>query len=127
MDCGCVYLDNARSEATFFSSKEVIARKEYHCCECNEPIKAGHKYERVTGKWEGSFDTFRTCLDCVSIRNVFFCNGFEFGGLFYYLDSHIDDLNGAIASECLVKLTPKARQKVCAMIEQAWKGLDDND
>jgi hypothetical protein len=37
------------------------------------------------------------------------------------LSNHFCDGNGQFDSDCLVKLTPKAREKVCDLIESYWK------
>lgn len=31
-------------------------------------------HERVTGLWEGKWDTFRTCARCANIRRDYFCS-----------------------------------------------------
>ena len=48
------------------------------CCECRCKIGVGERYEYVRGKWEGDWDTFRTCLTCARIRRDYGCS---FGGL----------------------------------------------
>lgn len=57
------------------------ARKQHKCCECDEPILPGEKYEYASGVWEGRPDSFRTCLPCVRIRNHYCRHGFIFGEL----------------------------------------------
>jgi hypothetical protein len=44
------------------------ARKDHKCCECGDIIKKGDIYEYVSGKWEGEFDTYKTCMICSRIR-----------------------------------------------------------
>ena len=53
-------------------------RKLRRCCECLCEIGVGERYEYVRGKWEGDWDTFRTCLTCARIRRDYGCS---FGGL----------------------------------------------
>jgi len=50
---------------------EVIrrARKPHKCCECGTAIAEGEQYQVASGKWDGRFDTFCTCLACVAIRS----------------------------------------------------------
>jgi len=49
-------------------TKYVNAAKEHICCECNETIKKGERYEYVSGKWDGFIETHKTCMTCVRIR-----------------------------------------------------------
>lgn len=125
--CACIYVDDAET-CEFYNERYSVARIEHKCHECGRVIPRGERYEVVTGKWDSRLDTFKTCLDCLSIRNSFFCNGFLFGGLWEMLSEHINEMRGEIASECLVKLTPAAKAKVCTLIEDAWpeEGADDD-
>jgi len=108
-----------------FRSEMAIAKKLHKCSECRRIILIGEKYEHVSGKWEGQFETFKTCSDCLSIRESFFCDGYLFGELLENLCEHISEMNGEISSDCIVDLTPAAKAKVCEMIEQAWEYFDD--
>jgi hypothetical protein len=45
------------------------ARKDHQCCECNEIIQVGQRYEHVKALWDGSFGEFKTCLICSRIRD----------------------------------------------------------
>lgn len=47
------------------------ARKEHRCCECNLVIPAGDTYQYISGIWDGSPDSYKTCMNCVYVRNVF--------------------------------------------------------
>lgn len=44
------------------------ARKQYTCCECGSTIDIGEEYQRVTGLFDGSWETWRTCIVCSRIR-----------------------------------------------------------
>lgn len=57
------------------------ARKQHACCECRRTIEPKEKYQVITGKWEGEWATFKTCLGCSRIRSRFCPGGFEFGSL----------------------------------------------
>lgn len=65
MDASC-YCDYDAPE--FFSRAIVTARKSHRCYECGNIIMPRDKYESTCGKWEGSFDTFKTCERCLDIR-----------------------------------------------------------
>ena len=98
----------------------IVARKEYKCCECGRTISPGQKYEYTSGRWAGEFRIYKTCLDCLSIRDALFCN-YYFGGIFEELQNEIDMTGGGehIARN-LSGLTPAARAKVCEMLEKHW-------
>lgn len=44
------------------------ARKQYRCYECGAFIAPSDRHEYVAGKWEGEVSSYRTCSDCVSLR-----------------------------------------------------------
>ncbi len=58
-----------------------VAKKEYKCCECGEPIKPGQKHHAATGFWEGDWLTYRTCMTCYRIREDYCGGEFVFGEL----------------------------------------------
>ena len=70
-------------DETYDVSRTVVrvARKEHKCCECEQPIKPGQKYEYVSGCYEGKWDVWRTCIPCKSIRGRYCPDGFFFGFL----------------------------------------------
>jgi len=126
-ECACIYVDDYET-AEFYTDKRPVARKVHKCCECGGTIKPGEKYEYVTAKWGGAISTYKTCLDCLSIRKVFFCNGWLFEGNLEHLWEHIQCMGGAISEDCIVGLTPGARSRVCGMIEEYWDEYhDDNE
>lgn len=124
--CSCVYVGDTDGPE-FFRMKNPIARVEHKCCECCRVIRIGERYEAVTGKWDGSLDAFATCLDCISVRDGFFCDGHEFGGIWGALCQHIRELNGAVSSDCLIGLTSNARAAVCDLIEERWAEIDEEE
>lgn len=48
------------------------AKREHRCCECGDTIKPGERYQHVRGLWEGKWDTFKTCSECVDTRDKVF-------------------------------------------------------
>lgn len=62
-DCVCDY-----DAPEFYSKSWPKARKQHKCEECSGPIVPGECYELVAGRWNGSFDTFKTCQRCVDLR-----------------------------------------------------------
>jgi len=57
------------------------ARKEHVCCECNEPIPVGQRYEKTTALWDGQWNTYKTCAPCLRMREDFCPGGWYFGFL----------------------------------------------
>jgi hypothetical protein len=51
------------------------ARKPYTCTECERPILPGERYEQISGKLEGQWGTWRTCLGCQRLRDAMCCCG----------------------------------------------------
>lgn len=63
MECFCDY-----DQPEFWSKRDSKAKKEHRCYECGRAIKPGEVFETVAGKWDGHFDTFKTCSHCRDIR-----------------------------------------------------------
>lgn len=77
--CDCSYSDY--DSPSIYRAETIKARKIHKCCECHSVIEPGQRYERVTGLWEGQFDTIHTCLSCVAIRKQYCPHGFLHEGL----------------------------------------------
>lgn len=45
------------------------ARKAHTCCECRGGILPGERYQLITGVWEGSGSSYKTCLQCAALRS----------------------------------------------------------
>jgi len=120
MECSCIYVDTEGDCADFHSVKFQKARKSHNCSECKRVIESGEKYEAVAGVWEGFFETYKTCEDCLSIRNQFFCTGWLYGEIHNLLFEHIQEMDGKISEDCILELSEKAQQKVFEIIENVW-------
>jgi len=134
--CACIVCD--ADEPYDDSGHEIcVAGTERKCCECARVIELGEQYEAAWGGYFidddenlGDIDEYVTCLDCVSVIASFFCNGHLFHGVWEMLDDHLDEVvtfGDGVSSACLVPLTPRAREKVCDMIEERWDDDDDED
>lgn len=62
-DCSC-------ERPEFFDSSRPRARKPQRCCECKRTIRVGETYDRASGKWDGRFDSYATCLDCMAAWQI---------------------------------------------------------
>lgn len=120
--CGCsIDFDNDNGPE-FLHDSYPTARKQHKCCECGKTIAPGEKYLRETGKWD-DIKTFKTCTDCESIRDAYFC-GHAYRHVLEDLYYDIRESFGEYADSRLAGLTPRAREMVIAMIEKVWAELD---
>ena len=119
-DCSCIYVDSDNAP-DFYRDRMLIARKEHTCGECGRTIEPGETYETFSGKWNFTFSTHKTCIECLSIRNAFFCESWIFGKIHEDLWEHIMDLAGQISAECILSLSPRAKEKVLDMIDRLWE------
>lgn len=53
-----------------YTSKLVIGKKQYTCCECCRIIEIGELHDRASGKCSGEFFTYRTCAHCSVVRSL---------------------------------------------------------
>ena len=63
MSCFCDY-----DYPSFYCRSTPTAKKRHKCEECSGYIEVGEKYEYVSGKWDGEFGTFKTCVRCHDLR-----------------------------------------------------------
>ena len=124
MDCSCT-IDpvDQETEQEFGCAKIVKARKPHCCCECLREIEPGETYEHYTGKWSGILGTYKTCPDCLSIREKMFPYGHVFMDVWADVYEHIHHAN-TISEDCLASLTPRAREKCCTILESLWDDID---
>jgi hypothetical protein len=43
------------------------ARKPHTCCECDEPIQPGQQYQHASGRSDGGWFRYHTCIPCSRI------------------------------------------------------------
>lgn len=123
MQCTCIEVD-CDDPCQVISQKVVKARKAYQCCECRETINIGDEYEHYTGTHEGSIFHHKTCKDCVSLRDAYFCN-YYFGDVWELFRQHVYESNGEVCLEPMEKLTPRAKAKACEVIDEFWREEDE--
>jgi hypothetical protein len=51
-----------------YSAKRLKARKQHRCCECRENILVGETYELASGLYDSSWSNFKTCNQCLAVR-----------------------------------------------------------
>ena len=124
MECSCdIIIDTSDSEADFIVEKIRKSRINHKCCECREQINIGEEYEHAKCCWDGDITTYKTCLSCVSVREMMFPAGWSYEMMWEDVSDFISD-NGGLNESCLSKTHPKAREKMCEMIEKEWL-IDD--
>ena len=125
MNCSCAAVD-VDEYSTILYDKIIKARKAYKCSECREKIEVGQQYRKETVIFDGEISSTKTCLDCVSVRDTFFCDGFYWEMLWEHFYDYLQECAGEISQSSIAGLTFKAREKVCDMIEACWCDNDEN-
>lgn len=79
----------------FHSEKITKARKEHRCWECYRMIQPGELYETVTGKWDGTISTYKTCPHCLESRRWLeeICHSWVYGMVAEDLYNHADEFD----------------------------------
>lgn len=121
MECSCDASINDAEYPEVFKKKIRKARKKHSCNECRRSIYPGEEYEHCSGKWDGAFETYKTCIDCLSLRDQFFSHGWCYRSLWPDFLDTIHEWGYEVPESCISELTPKAREKVCKAIEEGWE------
>ena len=124
--CSCEIEVDHDNGPEAFSASDRTARKPHKCGECRRTIEPGEVYRHESGVWDGGPSSHKTCVDCVSIREVFFC-GYVYGAVLEKLIEHIEEAEGQIGFAPLPKLTPRAREMVCGMVEDYWREEEEEN
>jgi hypothetical protein len=118
MECSCTVNIDHDGGPSCYNEKIRKARKTHRCYECLRDIIPGEKYESTSGIWDGDPCRYKTCLDCKSIRDVFF-ESWTYTTIWDDFKENFD--MDSLPEKCLSALTPGARAKVCEMIEGNWE------
>lgn len=85
------------------------SRKEHRCGECLKPIRKGDTYQYEFFRYEGEVTTHRTCSACKEIRDLLFCHGYSFGGLWESIREYLGCADDSSVLDCaLAKLSKPA-------------------
>jgi len=121
-DCG-VCLSGYEGSTDFFRQENRRARKSDTCSECGEPIAKGDEYQYASGKSEGDFWAYKTCLVCAEIRSAFSCNGEVYGGMLW--EDMRDYVLPELTTGCFARLqTPQAKAELQRRWME-WKGISE--
>jgi hypothetical protein len=138
----CCPLSSGDNDGPSFLYAEIRkAAKTHACCECDETIPAGSKYEYTSGKWDGDVSAYKTCLSCVEIRNhfgerrgpedyedddYFYCTGgWTYTTLWYDLEQGLFPAMTA-GGPCFEGLSPAAKNRLFER-RMAWLEANPRD
>jgi hypothetical protein len=124
MGCSCIIDVDVDDLSEILFEEVVNARKEHCCHECFTTIKQGDEYYKEKSLYNGHISIHKTCMDCKSIRDNL-VGSFYWGEIMEAVRDGIHDSGGEVPEDCLSKLTPKARERICGVIESTWD--NDND
>jgi hypothetical protein len=95
------------------------AKKPCLCPECGKTIDKGEEYLFSTMFIDGGIYNSKMCKECESIVDNFFPDGYQIGNIINDLECYIDNSwIDDIPSSCVTKLTPKAKVKVCDILQR---------
>jgi hypothetical protein len=118
-DCGVCLGGEPDCSVEFYEGRTVKARKSHKCYECGELIAMGTRYFKESGKWDGEFGSFETCLICAEIRTAFTCDGVIcFGELWNEIT---DYLFPNMTTGCLEKLQTAEAKAFLVARWNKWK------
>lgn len=121
MECSCQINVGVDDECEMLSAKWTRSRSLHKCGECGLKIKPGAEYLRERTIYDGHFNTYKTCVDCLSIRQNL-CGDWIYTAVRETVSDAIAD-GLEIPEKCIARLTPAARAWVCELIEEEWERI----
>ena len=100
------------------------AIKLHSCNECNRIIQRGEHYRRDILKYGSKIFHHKYCDNCLSVREVFFSNGWYYEQMWEQMTDFIAESDGRISEYQLTQLTKTARDKILDAIEKYWAEQD---
>jgi hypothetical protein len=124
-ECGCDAGNDYSGDESQWGVREVHkAGKDHICSECNAEIKKGSGYFYHTVFMYKDIQNFKVCLDCQSVIWQFFSGGWMFSTIWDTLSDYLYyNWSEDLPSSCISKLTPKARDKVCDIIQEIHESV----
>lgn len=126
MECECIEVDHD-GFAELLAIEERRAKKQHKCTECKKIIKPKETYTYEKTMYDGDTEEWKTCLDCLSVREAFFCHGFILGEIWsllwdHFMNDGIDDCFG----KKVLKLTEGAKEKVLKLMDEYREKHEDD-
>lgn len=100
------------------------ARKEHKCCECKRVIGPRESYTPESGIWDGEPMRFKTCMDCMSVRDALFCE-WEYGNIWREVREWINETCGDLPPKTH-EMTMAARLKLAGYWDEWWEEYEEN-
>lgn len=74
-------IDGCDEMVEVLQSRKPVARKVHKCHECRRDIQPGERYEYHAGLLDGGWVTYKTCQQCLSVREwlIQVCSGWVYG------------------------------------------------
>ena len=124
MKCSCqIETDHDEESEMIFEKTLTVCKNQQRCCECGVELSIGDQYRKEIALHDYEAHTYRTCLDCISIRDNLFC-GWTWTCLLDDLREEIED-GEDIPESCMAALTANARARTCKIIEIFWEREND--
>jgi uncharacterized UPF0160 family protein len=123
-ECGCIYVGIDNFVEMIKEEHIESARKKHRCSECDRVIQFGEAYDTHLYSFDNHTKFHKFCVDCQSLKKMFFCDGYEYGKIIERVIEHIVEMEGNISSDCIVGLTPGAREFVLDEIQAAYDDLN---
>lgn len=120
MNCSCNVGNNYEDdEQTGYIERRLRAAKAHKCRECGNIIQKGETFVFCTCLKVGDISNYKMCSTCHEIATEFFHDGWIFTQIMdslgdYFYQGWRDDL----PSNCISKLSPPARSRVCDMLQE---------
>ena len=120
-ECGiCIGGSGDYESWEFCSYEKPKARKQHKCYECYRNISKGDVHEKISGKINGDFESYRICLDCVNIRDGLSCGEpIGIGELWENVYYIFNEFN----TNCLAKIKTVSAKEYILERWRKWKGL----
>lgn len=102
-------VDNCSPWAVY-RERDLVARREHRCSECDRMIHVGERYQRVEGRVDDEWLRYATCRHCQALSEAMrvWCGGWPLGYLLAELVEHWRD---GFASIALGRLIVGARRR----------------
>ena len=123
--CACVEVGDTCYFNRFYRTQPRRARKTHTCDECSRMINSDEIYFYTTAMTDGDIWQSKRCIDCESLRKVFFTCGVMHEAMWDDFKYHVETYDGQISSECLLQLTSRAREMAFEIIQERFDELNE--
>ena len=121
MECACtVGVDFNEDHVKLNIITTPFARRVEICNECDRDIHVGEDYRKEIFEHHGR-SIHRTCEDCLSVREVFFSDGWYYGHICELMNNFISECDGDLSIRCIRELTKTARDRVLDEVERIYE------